>query len=300
MRALVISGGGSKGAYAGGIAQFLIEETGTHYDIFTGTSTGAILAPLLAAGRLKEIRDVYTSVGQADIFDVCPFKVTKNGNGYRTSINHLGVLSQFFRRKKTFGESNNLRSLIASTYTRTMHESIRQSSKFVIVTVANLSREVVEHKYLRDCSYEDFCDWIWISSNTIPFMSLVEKHGYEYADGGYGNLIPVQEAINLGAKEIDVIVLNPRHRPGMPSPSTNAFNLLVRGFTFMVRHIGVMDLRLALAESRYSDIKVNLIHTPYNLTDNPFIFDPEVMTKWWFEGYEYASQAFFEPRQAVS
>jgi len=38
VRALVISGGGSKGAYAGGIAEYLICEAGKKYDIFVGTS----------------------------------------------------------------------------------------------------------------------------------------------------------------------------------------------------------------------------------------------------------------------
>jgi len=32
MRALVISGGGSKGAFAGGIAEFLIRDCGQEYD----------------------------------------------------------------------------------------------------------------------------------------------------------------------------------------------------------------------------------------------------------------------------
>lgn len=36
MRAMVISGGGSKGAFAGGVAQYLIEELNYKYDIFFG------------------------------------------------------------------------------------------------------------------------------------------------------------------------------------------------------------------------------------------------------------------------
>ena len=40
MRALVISGGGSKGAFAGGVAQYLLEEKKREYDLFIGTSTG--------------------------------------------------------------------------------------------------------------------------------------------------------------------------------------------------------------------------------------------------------------------
>ncbi|MCB0629115.1 MAG: patatin-like phospholipase family protein [Lewinella sp.] len=50
MNALVISGGGSKGAYAGGVAEYLICDCGRDYDVYVGTSTGGLLAPLLAAG----------------------------------------------------------------------------------------------------------------------------------------------------------------------------------------------------------------------------------------------------------
>ena len=42
MRALVISGGGSKGAFAGGVAEYLIKEKGHKYDLFIGTSTSRL------------------------------------------------------------------------------------------------------------------------------------------------------------------------------------------------------------------------------------------------------------------
>ena len=42
MRALVISGGGSKGAFAGGVAQYLIEQHKYQYDLLLGTSTGSL------------------------------------------------------------------------------------------------------------------------------------------------------------------------------------------------------------------------------------------------------------------
>ncbi len=40
MRAMVISGGGSKGAFAGGNSEFLLDECGHKYDMFIGASTG--------------------------------------------------------------------------------------------------------------------------------------------------------------------------------------------------------------------------------------------------------------------
>ena len=53
MRALVISGGGSKGAYAGGVAQYLMEVQGKKYDMFLGTSTGSLLIPHLAVNSIQ-------------------------------------------------------------------------------------------------------------------------------------------------------------------------------------------------------------------------------------------------------
>jgi len=43
MKALVVSGGGSKGAFGGGVAQYLIEEEKKEYDLLIGTSTGSLL-----------------------------------------------------------------------------------------------------------------------------------------------------------------------------------------------------------------------------------------------------------------
>ncbi|MDA8758559.1 patatin-like phospholipase family protein, partial [Flavobacteriaceae bacterium] len=43
MRALVISGGGSKGAFAGGVAEHLIRVKKKKYDLFLGCSTGSLL-----------------------------------------------------------------------------------------------------------------------------------------------------------------------------------------------------------------------------------------------------------------
>ena len=59
MKALVISGGGSKGAYADGVAQYLIQEAGNNYDMFLGTSTGSLLVPHLAAGKIDKLYGIF-------------------------------------------------------------------------------------------------------------------------------------------------------------------------------------------------------------------------------------------------
>ncbi len=56
MKALVISGGGSKGAFAGGIAQYLIQEKKKDYQLFVGTSTGSLMLTHLALGKVEELK----------------------------------------------------------------------------------------------------------------------------------------------------------------------------------------------------------------------------------------------------
>ena len=184
MKALVISGGGSKGAFAGGVAQYLIEELKRDYKLYIGTSTGSLLVSHLALKEIEKIKSVYTSVNNNSIFDVCPFVVKQKHGSQNIAINHMNVLINFLRGSKTFGESNNLKKLIKETLTEADFEALKQSDKDIVVTVSNLSLNQVEYKCLREFDYDEFCDWVWISCNYTPFMTLVKKNGCEYADGG--------------------------------------------------------------------------------------------------------------------
>lgn len=290
MRALVISGGGSKGAFAGGVAEQLIRERGLKYDIFVGSSTGSLLIPHLSLGYIDKIKEKYTNVKQTDIYSTCPFKFKYSAdNQLSVSINHFNTVKMFLKGKKTFGETQALRRTISKTVSEEDFNAIKASNKKVIVTVSNISRTRVEYKYARDCKYEDFLDWMWASSSFIPFMSVVEKNEYEYADGGFGNYIPIEEAISLGASVIDVIVLNPRRRPQTNIKSSNPFDLLLKSFMFMQKHIAYDDVLIGHLQSIYNkDVKVNFIFTPRVLTNHAFFFDPQQMREWWKEGLEYA------------
>ena len=290
MRALVISGGGSKGAFAGGVSQHLVNDLGRNYDIFIGTSTGSLLVPHISIGEIDKIKKVYTNVTQDDIYNHCPFTTKKDKDGnVKTSINHLNTVMMFLKNKKTFGEHKNLLKTIKNVVTREDFHTIQQSGKHVIVTVSNLSTNKVEYKYAKDCNYEDFCDWMWASTSFVPFMSIVEKNGFEYADGGFGNYIPIEEAINLGAKVIDVIVLAPRHSHVVKAHTRNAFDVLLRSMQFMNYQLGRHDILIGHLESIYNDdVRVNFIFSPRELTEHSFLFDPIQMKAWWQEGYEYA------------
>lgn len=289
MRAMVISGGGSKGAFAGGVAQYLIDDLKFKYDLFVGTSTGSLLISHLALGKVDKVKDVYTSVDQHSIFNSCPFVIKKDKfGGGQIAVDHFTVLMNFLKGKKTFGESENLRKLIEKTLTEAEFDKLKASEKEVVVTVSNLSLNQVEYKSVNDFNYHDFCDWIWISCNYTPFMSLVKKDGCEYADGGFGSMVPIEEAINRGATTVDVIVLETEITYYNRMPSRNAFTLLTNIHTYMADRIEKQNIRIGKFVAANKDVIINLYYTPTVLTTNSLIFEKEKMTQWWDRGFHYA------------
>ena len=278
MRALVISGGGSKGAFAGGVAQYLMEELHHNYDLFVGTSTGSLLISHLALDKVEKIKEVYTSVNQKSIFSSCPFVIKQDKfGGKQIAIDHYTVLRNFIKGKKTFGESLNLRKLIANTLTEIEFNNLKASEKEVVVTVSNLSLNQVEYKSINDFEYQDFLDWIWISSNFTPFMSLVKKDGCEYADGGFGSMVPIEEAINRGATHIDVIVLETEITYYNRLPSKNVFSLLTNMHNYMADRIEKQNIRIGKFVATNKDVIINLYYTPTVLTTNSLIFDKKMI-----------------------
>ena len=287
-KALVISGGGSKGAFAGGVAQYLLKKKQKEYDIFIGTSTGSLLVSHLALGQLPELKKLYTNVTQRSIFSNNPFTIKKIHGEKVISINHLNTLWNFINGRKTFGESKNLRKLIRKNITEEMFLKIIEIEKEVVVTVSNLSTNKIEYKTLQECTYTDFCDWIWASCNYVPFMSLLEKNGCQYADGGFGCLVPIREAIKRGAKEVDAIILETEVTQINRLKSKNSFSLLFDVFDFMLEHVERHNITIGKLYAKQHDVQLNLYYTPTVLTTNSLIFDKELMHKWWKSGYKHA------------
>jgi NTE family protein len=288
MRALVISGGGSKGAFAGGVAQYLLEDEKNKYDLFLGTSTGSLLIPHLALGNIKQIHDIYTNVDMNEIFDVNPF-IVKNKNGIDTvTINHLNVISQFLKGRRTFGESKKLLKYIKESFTISDFNHLKSTKTDVVITITNLSRNQAEYKSIHECTYDEFCDWIWISSNYIPFMSLVSKNGFDYGDGGFSSLVPIREAIIRGATEIDVIVLETEKTTTKITIGRNPFSLLIDLFRIALDQIEKHDILLGNLSANDNNVKLNIYYTPIDLTHNALIFNKNKMREWWRKGYAYA------------
>lgn len=283
------SGGGSKGAWGGGVSQFLVKDLNRSYEYYAATSTGSLLMSMVAAGKIDEAKEGYTSVTNKDIYKLCPYMVKKNKNGvYTTKMAYFKIgYNMLIRGQKTFGDSTKLRyELLPKFFKPDDFYDIKAGGKEMISCVTNLTLGSTEFKSSLDYDYEDFLDWVFASTCAAPFMSILEKDGYDYADGGYIENMPIQVLIDRGCTVIDVI----DHRaPSLEIYKVrNALGLIGRMVDMMMWESSENDLALAKLKARDNDVMINIYKPLHRLTNNSLVFDKETMTKWWDDGYHFA------------
>lgn len=280
-RGLVISGGGAKGAYAGGIIEYLIKIKKIDWSTYVSTSTGSLISPLASIGKIDELKKQYTSVTNKDIFSKNPFK--RDG-----SLKLFNALWRIIRGKTSLGEANNLKKRLDTIFSEDDYiESIKQG-KDLFVTVSNFTTGLIEFKRQKDNSYSDFKDWIIASASVPAAFEIVKKNGYEYLDGGVIDSVPIQKAIDEKCSEIDVIVLRPHTREPGEWKSKNILDLFLRTIDIMNMEISNDDVIVGQLRGQLEEITLNFYYTPYSLTNNSIMFDKKQMTEWWDLGYNYA------------
>ena len=319
-KAIVISGGGSKGAFAGGIVDYLVTKQKRNYDMYVSSSTGTLIQLIASTGNIEKLKEGYTTVNNDDIWKVNPFKVVTNKNGkIKTELNWWNVIRNlaptfhlvkqdkfpWIRLDKkdgaiSFGDSSNLNGLIKKFMSQKEFLRVKEElEKELVVCVVNATLKQVEYKSSLNWGYDDFCDWTQASCSAYPFMSPVFKTDYQYIDGGILETTPIQEAINRGATDIDVIILREENPKFEVEYMRNLFHGILAEIDMMHAELSKDDVQIGKLKAKDKDILINFYYTPRKLTNNSLIFDKEIMTGWWDEGYECAKKKNFKSYEMV-
>lgn len=314
-RCLVVSGGGSKGAFAGGIVDYLTTKESVDYSLYVSSSTGTLIQLLTSTGNIPKLKEGYTTVTSKDIWKVNPFKVIQNKNGKtKTKLNwwkvfrNLAPSLKVVRKSKfpwfkiekvdgaiAFGDSSNLLTLIKKFMTPKEYLRVKEDlKKELVVCVVNMTLKGVEYKSSNDWGYDDFCEWTHASCSAYPFMSPVFKNDYQYVDGGILETVPIQEAINRGATEIDVILLKEENPKFEIEYIRNILHGILTEIDMMHNELGKNDVQIGKLKANNEEVCLNFYYTPRKLTNNSLVFDKDIMTDWWEEGYKYAKGKNFK------
>jgi len=302
-RILVVSGGGSRGAWGAGFAKYLTQRYGTYKTAF-GTSTGSLMIPLIITNEFDRLEEGYTSVTQKDIFEKNPFKRTGE-------LRLFYLLLRILFGKATVGETHNLRKLIAHFLTADVYEKIRNKDNGLLfgVTVVNFRNAQRAVKYSSEIEdVDEMRDWMWASANQPLFMTYYpgKDQGF-YVDGGVYDTIPIMPALRYAndhpeVNEIDIIINQPK-KPiidtnNMPSTVVKGLWRLIELWKTEVADddilIGLLTAHVLPTLLPEEEIKVNLHFFPTELYPenlHDLQFDKARMKKLWAVGAGGKAQA---------
>lgn len=211
-RALVISGGGSKGAFAIGVLKKLsVVFPKLDFDLYVGTSTGALIAPYAALHQFDLLEQLYTTQHTQDI-------IIKGNLGDRLNADAIF-------------DSTPLWNMITNHYTDDKYTQIKNSGKKLYLTTTSLQTGQLvvfttdagaaqsKNYTVRTLINGDHFRKAVLASGSQPVVMPPVKVNlkvpgepnpwYQYVDGGVREYAGVQMAIDNGATEIFVILLAP-------------------------------------------------------------------------------------------
>lgn len=277
-RALVLSGGGSKGAYSVGVVKALLE-SGRQYDVIAGVSVGALIGASLAMSLpsqqwadYKRIERIFTESVKGDHSIYKPW-----APGFLTYIWSLWKGGIYSMRP--------LRDILQNEFIASfLHNS---NVIFYVGVVSLQSGQYKSVQITHDMDNEKAVDWIWASAIFPILFPAVEIDGEQWLDGGVRDVIPAKDILlkHPDVTHIDAVITTPRE--GYVAKHKDKYlsivNVALRGAELLADEVYASDLESICA---HNNVQFNIYDPEDQVNDDSFRFDPEEIRTLIERGYQ--------------
>lgn len=188
--ALVLGGGGSRGAYEIGVWQAL-KELGIRVDMVYGTSVGAINAAMVAQGDVDLTASLWKEMETDMVFDMKPD--SKPVDYVKEIVANQGA------------GTGPLRDLLVKYVDE---KKVRESGMDFGITAFSVPDMKGHYLRLKDIPEGKLIDYIMASASAFPALQAYEIDGKTFIDGGYTDAIPVGMANEDGAEAVIAVDLS--------------------------------------------------------------------------------------------
>lgn len=230
--ALVLGGGGARGALQVGATRALVE-SGYLPDLVIGTSAGAINAAFLALQgvsieSLEALAAAWRKAGELDLLPANYVRMTLRAILRRLSMNPAERIREY---------------LIANGVTPALRFCDLRGPQLIIVSSdLNTGRPVLHGEHPEDSVLEA----LLVSTSLPPWAMPVRRQERYLMDGAVVSSLPIEAALLSGATRIIALdLIDPRE----PFGQANGFGVFLNQLTYAVEQRQV-DLELELAKAR--------------------------------------------------
>ncbi len=197
--ALVLAGGGARGAYQVGAYRALLE-MGYSFDIITGASVGALNGAMIASGKSELLYKLWDEITTEKVID-CIMDIdeqTLDVERKATKILFKKAMANHCIDQSPLRELIERMLDIDALYDSTVEFGLT-TAKYPSFTPVEL--------FKNDIPKELMVDYLMASSACFPAMKPYIVDGCKYVDGGYFDSMPINLAIKAGAKQVIAIDL---------------------------------------------------------------------------------------------
>jgi NTE family protein len=286
--ALVLSGGGARGAYEAGVVSQLYTQ-GETFDVICGTSIGAINGALIAQRPAAEtLRKVWSTIQSVGVITETP--LVQSAQRLATELEAVRTDGGFKRIGDLFHALEDARGLFPLSQLLTMDGGL-DPAPVIAFLKSNLDFAQLQLPYIFAATnvthgssqvfYKFPADWEGTakfvheepdaiavtaeayaeavrSSGAIPlaFPPVLipglppEQAGSHHVDGGVANNTPIGQAVDAGADKITVIFMDPATDGPDNYPSGNLVQVAAACYAVMSQTILQADFDLALRTNK--------------------------------------------------
>lgn len=223
--AVVLSGGGAKGAFQVGVLEELIVNRGVKVDIAVGTSTGSIQAMGVAQDDIPQLVKFWSDLkSSSDIYTKRP----------------LGPAGAIFGAKSLY-DARGLKKLLSTAVDET---KLRSTGKKLRLGIVNLGTGVFR---TIDESVPGIANWVYASCAMPLFFEPLKTKAADgteeqWVDGGVRDVTPLASAMELNPRGIIVVRASQKPKPGPVRTFPNLIEIGLRAVDILQSEVSVNDL----------------------------------------------------------
>jgi NTE family protein len=281
MRALVLPGGGGRGAYQVGVTK-AFKEAVIEFDLAFGTSIGGINASLYAQGNQTRLEELWCSIRSKDVFSLpSAHQIGRLVLGHKLGLLDTSPLEELLRREI------NLQKLKSSTTKVGWCTTDLCSLETRLITIDDIM------------STNELID-VLMATSALP-MAFPPRHIHGqglWIDGGLVRNTPMETAIHLGADEVYMVLLHPERINVCP---VNMFEVLVRCLDIVLDASARKEVQAAELYNRLIDansvesrgrkkVKIRVFQPKHGVNVTLLEIDPERSRRLIRQGYDDARE----------
>lgn len=218
--ALIMSGGGAKGAFEAAVEKYAREQKGYTWDIIAGVSVGALNGTMMAMGKYQRLWEIWNNISDNQVFT--------------GGFNLWSVIKLLFGAKSFYGNEPLWKMMQAEMDPNLVKADLRVGS------VSLFSGEYVQF----DKTEPQLAKAV-LASTVMPVIWTPVEISDTYrsmVDGGVRNITPIGDVLDADPDEIVIINCGPETEAPLKAPPGNVVEIGLRTLDILLNEVFRCDM----------------------------------------------------------